>query len=110
MKMAEQNISGVKLERMRKDAARKMKIQWKLIPVCLILFIGLTLIKNRFLFVSISKYGFGDSAAQGAFWGLIGGIILSVIFAGAIFGFYYMLVYKKAYDLFCINFKNKYVK
>ena len=22
---------------------------------------------------------------------------------------YYMLVYKKAYDLFCINFKNKYV-
>ena len=48
MKMAEQNISGVKLERMRKDAARKMKIQWKLIPVCLILFIGLALVKNRF--------------------------------------------------------------
>ena len=35
--------------------------------------------------------------------------MLSVIFAGVIFGFYYMLVYKKAYDLFCINFKNKYV-
>lgn len=35
--------------------------------------------------------------------------MLSVIFAGAVFGFYYMLVYKKAYDLFCINFKNKYV-
>ena len=32
--------------------------------------------------------------------------MLSVIFAGAVFGFYYMLVYKKAYDLFCINFKN----
>ena len=48
-------------------------------------------------------------ATQGAFWGLIGGMMLSVIFAGAVFGFYYMLVYKKAYDLFCINFKNKYV-
>ena len=30
-------------------------------------------------------------------------------FCGCHFGFYYMLVYKKAYDLFCINFKNKYV-
>lgn len=65
--------------------------------------------KNRFLFVSISEYGFGDPATQGAFWGLIGGMMLSVIFAGAVFVFYYMLVYKKAYDLFCINFKNKYV-
>ena len=33
MKMAEQNISGVKLERMRQDAVKKMKLQWKLIPV-----------------------------------------------------------------------------
>lgn len=40
---------------------------------------------------------------------LVGNLMLSVIFAGVIFGFYYMLVYKKAYDLFCINFKNKYV-
>ena len=107
--MAEQNISGVKLERLRQNAVKKHKILRKLLPVCLILFIGLTLVKNRFLFVSISEYGFGDPATQGALWGLIGGLMLSVIFAGAIFGFYYMLVYKKAYDLFCINFKNKYV-
>ena len=109
MKMVEQNISGVKLERLRQNAVKKHKILRKLLPVCLILFIGLTLVKNRFLFVSISEYGFGDPATQGAFWGLIGGMMLSVIFAGAVFGFYYMLVYKKAYDLFCINFKNKYV-
>ena len=97
MKMVEQNISGVKLERLRQNA------------VCLILFIGLTLVKNRFLFASISEYGWGDPATQGAFWMLVGNLMLSVIFAGVIFGFYYMLVYKKAYDLFCINFKNKYV-
>lgn len=95
MKMVEQNISGVKLEQLRQNAVKKHKILRKLLPVCLILFIGLTLVKNRFLFVSISEYGFGDPATQGAFWGLIGGMMLSVIFAGAVFVFYYMLVYKK---------------
>lgn len=95
MKMVEQNISGVKLEQLRQNAVKKHKILRKLLPVCLILFIGLTLVKNRFLFVSISEYGFGDPATQGAFWGLVGGMMLSVIFAGAVFGFYYMLVYKK---------------
>ena len=109
MKMVEQNISGVKLERLRQNAVKKHKILRKLLPVCLILFIGLTLVKNRFLFASISEYGWGDPATQGAFWMLVGNLMLSVIFAGVIFGFYYMLVYKKAYDLFCINFKNKYV-
>ena len=109
MKMVEQNISGVKLERLRQNAVKKHKILRKLFPVCLILFIGLTLVKNRFLFASISEYGWGDPATQGAFWMLVGNLMLSVIFAGVIFGFYYMLVYKKAYDLFCINFKNKYV-
>lgn len=79
MKMAEQNISGVKLEQLRQNAVKKHKILRKLLPVCLILFIGLTLVKNRFLFVSISEYGFGDPATQGAFWGLIGGMMLSVI-------------------------------
>ena len=107
--MVEQNISGVKLERLRQNAVKKHKILRKLFPVCLILFIVLTLVKNRFLFASISEYGWGDPATQGAFWMLVGNLMLSVIFAGVIFGFYYMLVYKKAYDLFCINFKNKYV-
>ena len=69
MKMVEQNISGVKLERLRQNAVKKHKILRKLLPVCLILFIGLTLVKNRFLFVSISEYGFGDPATQG---GLLG--------------------------------------
>ena len=91
MKMVEQNISGVKLEHLRQNAVKKHKILRKLLPVCLILFIGLTLVKNRFLFVSISEYGFGDPATQGAFWGLVGGMMLSVIFAGAVFGFYYKL-------------------
>lgn len=77
------------------ERCKKHKILRKLLPVCLILFIGLTLVKNRFLFVSISEYGFGDPATQGGLLGLIGGLMLSVIFAGAILGFYYMLVYKK---------------
>lgn len=46
--MVEQNISGVKLERLRQNAVKKHKILRKLFPVCLILFIGLTLVKNRF--------------------------------------------------------------
>lgn len=51
------------------ERCKKHKILRKLLPVCLILFIGLTLVKNRFLFVSISEYGFGDPATQGGLWG-----------------------------------------
>ncbi len=87
MKMAEQNISGVKLERLRQNAVKKHKILRKLLPVCLILFIGLTLVKNRFLFVSISEYGFGDPATQGALWGLIGGPDAQRDFCGCHFWF-----------------------
>ena len=36
MKMAEQNISGVKLERLRQNAVKKHKILRKLLPVCLV--------------------------------------------------------------------------
>ena len=36
MKMVEQNISGVKLERLRQNAVKKHKILRKLFPVCLI--------------------------------------------------------------------------
>ena len=50
MKMVEQNISGVKLERLRQNAVKKHKILRKLFPVCLILFIGLTLVQSRFMF------------------------------------------------------------
>lgn len=85
--MVEQNISGVKLERLRQNAVKKHKILRKLFPVCLILFIGLTLVKNRFLFASISEYGWGDPATQGAFWMLVGNLMLSVIFAGCHFWF-----------------------
>lgn len=35
--------------------------------------------KNRFLFASISEYGWGDPATQGAFWMLVGNLMLSVI-------------------------------
>ena len=44
--MVEQNISGVKLEQLRQNAVKKHKILRKLLPVCLILFIGLTLVKK----------------------------------------------------------------
>lgn len=67
IKMVEQNISGVKLEQLRQNAVKKHKILRKLLPVCLILFIGLTLVKNRFLFVSISEYGFGCIRAEHPF-------------------------------------------
>lgn len=46
--MVEQNISGVKLEQLRQNAVKKHKILRKLLPVCLILFIGLTLVKTDF--------------------------------------------------------------
>lgn len=107
--MVEQNISGVKLERLRQITIKKHKTLWKLPSVCLILFVGLTLVKNRYLFVYISEYGWEYQEIQGGLWMLVGHLMLSLILAGNIFVFYYMLVYKKAYDCFCINFRNKYV-
>ncbi len=109
MKMVEQNISGIKLEWLRQDAVKKFKIQWKILPWCLILFIVLSLVQNRFLFTAISKYGWSAPATQGAFLKLVGYLMFSLILSGAIFIFYYMLVFKKAYDRFCVNYKNKYV-
>ena len=35
--------------------------------------------------------------------------MFSLVLVAVIFVFYYMLVFKKAYDRFCVNFKNKYV-
>lgn len=43
MDMPEQNISGVKLEKLRVDALKKLKIRRRVFPVCMIVFTALVL-------------------------------------------------------------------
>ena len=66
-------------------------------------------IKNGIFFSYLSSEGFGNAATQGAFFSLIGGIIISVMIACTVFLIYHIMVWKKAYDLFDFTFKNKYV-
>lgn len=109
MVMTEQNISGVKLEKLRQEAVKKNRIQKKLLPGCFLVFAAVSLVKNGFLFFALGQYGLGDPVSQGAIFMLIGDLMMSAILAGVIYVAYMMLVWQKAYDRFNYSFKNKYV-
>lgn len=109
MSILEQNVSAVKLERQRQDAVKKHKALRKLFPACLALLIVLALVKNLALLALASEHGWGEPATRGAFFSLLADILFSLMLSAVIYCLYYMLVFKKAYSLFCGNFKNKYV-
>lgn len=109
MEFAEQNISGVKLEKLRQDAVKKTKIMRWILPVCLVLFVGLALAGKWYIFLWLGEYGWSDPAVQGAFYGLLANLMLAVILACVVFVFYKILVWQRAYDRFNFSFKNKYV-
>ena len=109
MEMVEQNISGIKLEKLRQEALKKHKIQRRLLPVCFLVFAGLSLLKEGFLFLYIGQYGWGDAVSTGGLWMLLGDLMMSAMLSAVIYVFYMMLVWQKAYDRFNFSFKNKYV-
>ncbi len=109
MELTEQNISGVKLEKLRQDVKKKSRILRKLPFFLFFLFAAAAVIKHLDLFPYISEYGLNSSVTMGAFFGMLGGLMMAVVLTGTIFCFYYMLVWKKAYDRFNFSFKNKYV-
>ncbi|HJA93542.1 MAG TPA: DUF3137 domain-containing protein [Candidatus Eisenbergiella merdipullorum] len=109
MVFAEQNISGVKLEKLRQDAVRKTKIQKRLFPVCLIVFIGGAAIKNLLTFRLLSDYMGEGSVAAGVAATVVGDLIFAAMLAGVVYVFYMLLVWQKAYDRFSFSFKNRYV-
>lgn len=110
MAMIEQNISGVKLERMRQKANHKTKVMFTLPKVIFILSVILTLIQNRYFFILLFEgYEMGWDSIVGGIFMIIGGIMISFCMAALVFAFYMLIVWKKAYNLFNDNYKNKYV-
>ncbi|MBS4960482.1 MAG: DUF3137 domain-containing protein [Clostridiales bacterium] len=109
MEMTEQNINGVKLEKLRKDAVKKMKIVHHILPVCMVFFGALVVAGNRHFFVWLGESGWGEPAVQGAFFSMLSNLLLAFVFAAVIYLFYAKLVWQKAYDRFNTSFKNKYV-
>ena len=109
MEMVEQNISGVKLEKLRQNILKKTKIQKRLLPLCLLVFEGIAVGKNLFLFLLTSGHSGEDSMAAGMVGMLAGDMIMAAMLAGVVYVFYMFLVWQKAYDRFNFSFKNKYV-
>ncbi len=109
MALSDQNISGEYLEKLRQNVIKKSKLQYVFPIITLIVLLLYSFIKNGIFFSYLSSEGFGNAATQGAFFSLIGGIIISVMIACTVFLIYHIMVWKKAYDLFDFTFKNKYV-
>lgn len=95
MAVVEQNISGVKLEKIRQKANNKTKFMFKMPKVVFVVCILLTLLKNTDFYAFFSGYEMnGGVIAEGVFM-IIGGIILSFCIAAAVA--FYMLVFGKSY-------------
>ena len=109
MEMVEQNISTVKLEKLRQDVIKKTKIMKRLPIICICVFVIIAVIRDFRFFGYIGEYGWGDPVTMGAFYHLIGGLMMSFLFACVIFLFYMMLVWQKTYSRFNFSFKNRYV-
>lgn len=107
--MTEQNISGIKLEKLRQDVVKKTKILRRILPVCLIVFATLAVANKWYFFVWLGELGWEDPSVQGAFYGMVSSLIMAILLACLVYIFYNMLVWQKAYNRFNFSFKNKYV-
>lgn len=109
MAMIEQNISGVKLERLRKKAHRRTKI---LVGLRLGVFGGgafLTLALCGYDVVKILPETGPGTWVLGLLGMAAGGLLLSFCLSLMVFFLYQQLFWTKPYDFFCQNYKNKYV-
>lgn len=109
MQFTEQNISTAKLEKLRQDAIKKTKILRRLPLVCFAVFAALALIQDLGFFRCLADSGWGDPVTKGAFFHLLGGLMMAAMLASVVYLFYMIFVWQKAYDRFNFSFKNKYV-
>lgn len=109
MAMLEQNMSGVKLEKLRQKAKKATKMQFVIPLIVLNVLLIVALMLNRYFFTYLKEYGFGNPVTQGSFFSLIAQVMFALTVSGVVFCIYHIFVWKKAYEQFCINYKNKYV-
>lgn len=110
MPMIEQNISGVKLEKIRQKANKKTKFMYRMpiavFVICLLL--STTKPRNIGLFLLIIE---GEMDSGTLFVGILmvlGEIMLAFCMAALAFAVYMLVFWKKSYNLFNDNYKNKY--
>ena len=85
MDMPEQNISGVKLEKLRVDALKKLKIRRRVFPVCMIVFTALVLAGSLPYFLALAEHGWEDMAVQGIVFSLLSRLMMAAILSCAIY-------------------------
>ncbi len=111
MAMIEQNISGVKLEKLRQKANKKTKFLWKMPKVVFIICFLLSMLKARnigFFLLIFSGEGVGAGNILAGILMLLGDAILSFGVAALSFAVYLWIFWKKTYNEFNNNYKNKY--
>lgn len=111
MAMIEQNISGVKLEKLRQKAEKKTKFLKKMPKVVFVICLLLAMLKPRNigLFLILTS---GEAIELGTIGigilMILGEVMLAACIAAAAMGFYVLLSWKKTYNEFNDNYKNKY--
>lgn len=101
--MVEQHISEVKLEKQRQKVIKKSKFIFKLPFIVFAIYIALPLVIFITIFTKVENVG------NLIIYFVCKYILVGMIISAVSFSLYYMLSYKKAYDLFNFNYKTKYV-
>ena len=111
MAMIEQNISGVKLEKLRQKAVKKTKFLKKMPKVVFVVCLLLAMLKPRnigLFLILTSGEGLDLGTIGIGILMIIGEILLAFCIAAAAIGIYLLLSWKKTYNEFNDNYKNKY--
>lgn len=112
MAMIEQNISGVKLEKLRQKAEKKTKFLWKMPKVVFVICLLLSMLKPRNigLFLIFAKgEGIDTGTVLTGILMILGEVMVAFCMAALAFAIYMLFFWKKTYNLFNDNYKNKYV-
>lgn len=112
MAMIEQNISGVKLEKLRKKAVKKTKFLKKMPKFVFVICLLLAMLKPRnigLFLILTSGEGLDLGTIAIGIVMILGEVLLAFCIAAAAMGFYLLLSWKKTYNAFNDNYKNKYV-
>lgn len=111
MAMVEQNISGVKLEKIRQKANSKTKFMYRMPKVVFIICLLLSMLKPRnigLFLIFTSGEGIDIGTIAVGLIMILGEIMLAFCMAALAFAIYMLIFWKKTYNLFNDNYKNKY--
>lgn len=111
MAMVEQNISGVKLEKMRQTAEKKTKFLRRMPKIVFVICFLLAMFKPRnigLFLMFMSGEGMDIGMILLGIVMLFGEAMLAFCIAALAFAIYMLLFWKKSYNLFNDNYKNKY--